>query len=405
MTINPILSFGNLSVENLPPLSVEEANLSVRLKGEICARIHTAGGALSFAEFMRMALYEPGYGYYVAGQTKFGEQGDFITAPELSCLFSYALAGQCAEVLANLGPEAAILEFGGGSGCMAAAILSRLEQLECLPASYWILDLSPELRNRQQALLETNVPHLCDRVKWLQTLEGFSMTGVVLANEVLDAMPVQRFYRGGTEIAELSVTERDGNFTWQLTAAPKVLQDAVIEIERARSTPLPEAYVSEVNLNIEPWFAALAACLNKGVAICIDYGYPRREYYFDERSQGTLMCHYRHYAHPDPFLNPGIQDITAHVDFTALAEAAVYVGFELCGFTTQNYFLLANGLDALLENYQREVSEKAFLKLSQQAKSLLLPSEMGERFKVMGFSRAYDKTLRGFGLMDFSHRL
>lgn len=401
MTIKPF------SLSGTPPiLSPEEVQQSTRLKEKIIARIDAVGGALSFAEYMQMALYEPGYGYYVAGQTKFGPNGDFITAPEVSYLFSYALAEQCADILFELGSGASILEFGGGSGRMAVSILSRLEQRNCLPFRYWILDLSPDLQERQRALIAGQIPHLLDRVCWLETLENFSMTGVVLANEVFDAMPVTRFLRSTKKnFYELSVTETAGEFSWKLTEPSRNLQEVLIEIERDRGAVLPEGYVSEINLNIVPWFAALTVCLLRGVVLCLDYGYPRCEYYLDERSQGTLMCHFRHHAHADPFLNPGMQDITAHVDFTAIASAAEHAGFKLAGFTTQSYFLLANGLDDLLESERHRLSSVAFLNLCQQAKTLLLPSEMGERFKVMGLSKMYDGILRGFDRFDFTYRL
>jgi SAM-dependent MidA family methyltransferase len=351
--------------------------------------IEQAGGALSFAEYMRLALYAPGLGYYSAGARKFGEHGDFVTAPELSPLFSYCLARQAAQVLEELG-GGEILEFGAGSGGMAADILAELERLDCLPTRYFILELSADLRARQQDLLQARLPHLRDRVTWLDELPVTRLRGVLLANEVLDAMPVARFrVAENGEIEEFYVRQDGDGFAWITRQAQEPLRGQVAMLG------LPAGYISELNPTLSAWCAALAESLEAGLILLIDYGFPRREYYHPQRHQGTLMCHYRHHAHTDPFFYPGLQDITAHVDFTAVADAALAAGLELAGYTTQADFLLASGLEEMLAASD-PTDYAAHLALMQRIKPLIMPSEMGELFKVMGLSRELSTPLRGF---------
>jgi len=375
-------------------------DISRRLEDRIRAEIREQGGVLPFDRFMELALYAPGLGYYVAGAPKFGPGGDFVTAPELSPLFGHCLAVQCAEVLEQLdGGE--ILEFGAGSGALAVQILLELESLERLPRRYRILEPSPDLQERQRAAIRNAAPRLLARCDWLTALpERFA--GVVIANEVLDAMPVHRFHLGtDSEILEIGVTEADGRLVE--AAIPPVSTGLVEAVSALHAAGLADApgYESEINLRLAPWLAALSSALERGLALLIDYGYPRAEYYQPERYMGTLRCHHRHQAHSDPYDHLGLQDITAHVDFTAVAEAGVDAGFELAGFTTQAHFLIGCGIDRLMQG----AAPEAALDLALGAKQLLLPTAMGERFKVLGLAKSLEGPWSGFAMRDLSDRL
>lgn len=387
---------------DLPALTPEEAEHSGCLAERVRAEIARGGGWISFARYMQMVLYEPGFGYYSAGARKFGADGDFVTAPEVAPVFSRCLAGQCAEILGALG-GGEILELGAGSGVMAAAMLAEFERLDRLPSRYSILDLSADLRERQRATLERAVPHLLERVSWLDRLpEAF--VGVVVANEVLDAMPVERFAIRGGGINALGVTEHFGHFEWSEVRAAPALREHVRRIAAEVGEGWPDGYVSEVNSGLAPWMGAMAAALARGVMLFVDYGLPRREYYSPERSAGTLLCHFRHRFHDDPFDRPGLQDITAWVDFTAVAEAALAAGLEVAGYTTQAHFLIGNGIGEFIANVEGlDVVQR--VNLSRQAMVLTLPGEMGERFKVIALANGYDPPLRGFAVRDLRHTL
>ena len=387
--------------ENWPAPDDDALAVGSRLVERIEAEIDAAGGSVGFDRYMEMALYQPGLGYYSAGLAKFGAGGDFITAPLISSLFSRTLARQSAEVLSALG-GGDILELGAGSGRMAADILAELAALDCLPGRYRILELSATLRQQQRETLAAQVPELLPRVDWLEALPETPLEGVILANEVLDALPVERFEidaDGG--VAELRVARGEQGFEWQREPAPAPLAQAVAALGR----PLPPGYSSELCLRLPPWVGGVAGALGRGVAIFIDYGYPRAEYYHPQRHSGTLMCHYRHRAHPDPLILPGLQDITAFVDFTAVAEAGIDAGLELLGYAPQASFLFAAGLPALFEAAAAGADEREHLRLTQQVKQLTLPGEMGERFKVMAFGRDYEAPLSGFLLQDHRDRL
>lgn len=386
----------------LPELSDEERAHSARLIERIVAEISQRGGWISFERYMEMALYEPGLGYYSAGATKLGQGGDFVTAPEISPLFSRCLANQCAQVLDHLG-GGSILEFGAGSGAMAAEVLRDLAQRAVLPERYLILEVSADLRARQRATLEVEVPELLPRVEWIDTLpKGF--VGVVLANEVLDALPVQRFHVRGGDINAIGVTWQLGRLDWSEVRADDALTGAVREIESELGCALPDGYVSEINLRLASWIGGIAETLQRGVVFLIDYGLPRREYYRVERNTGTLLCHFRHRFHDDPLLNVGLQDIGAWVDFTAVAGAAVDAGLRVAGFTTQAHFLIGNGLERQLADLaQRELASR--LQVARQAMVLTLPNEMGERFKVIALARDYEPELAGFAIRDLAASL
>jgi len=359
-----------------------------------------AGSGLPFDRFMELALYAPGLGYYVAGSHKFGAAGDFVTAPEISPLFGRALARQCAQVLAETGGD--LLEFGAGSGAMAADLLLQLEADGLLPERYLILELSPELQARQRDTLQQRAGHLLSRVDWLTGLPA-GFRGVMLGNEVLDAMPVQRFrLAAGGEVEEAFVIPAGDGFAWQWR--PAGTPGLAAAVTRLRGD-LPDGYVSEINLRLGPWLAAVARALTRGALLLVDYGYSAAEYYHPERDGGTLICHFRHRAHPDPLVLPGLQDITANVDFSAVARAGSAAGLDLAGYSTQAHFLLGCGLDALLAETDPSDMD-AYLAQVQGVKQLTLPSDMGERFKAIGFSRGLgDLPLRGFAVRDLRDRL
>ena len=379
---------------DLPRPDADALAHSQRLAQRIRAAIEEAGGAIPFSRYMELALYAPGLGYYSAGARKFGAAGDFVTAPEISPLFSRCLARQCAEVLAEIG-GGAILELGAGSGVMAADILMELQALARLPEEYLILEVSAELRERQRQTLATKATGLASRVRWLDSLPE-EFTGVMLGNEVLDALPVERFLKRPGGFDEYCVRSEGEGFTWSMRPAGEQLAAVLQAFETTLPQPLAPGYVSEICLGLMPLISSLADSLERGALLLLDYGYPRNAYYHPERAMGTLMCHYRQRAHDDPFLYPGLQDITAHVDFTAAAEAGTSAGLELAGYTTQAHFLMALGVAGL---------SGTDLRAAQQVKLLTLPEEMGERFKAIGFTRGLETLMTGFALLDLSRSL
>lgn len=380
-----------------PALNADQQAQLQTTQALIREQIAQAGGCLPFDVFMELALYAPGAGYYVNGTHKFGVDGDFVTAPEISPLFSQCLAAQAAQVLEQL-PGGDILEFGAGSGAMAADVLLQLERLDQLPKRYLILELSPGLQARQRETLAQRAPGLLDRVHWLQGLPEPGWRGVVLANEVLDAMPVHRFRQGAAGCEELGVHWQDGHFAarWQADCSA-TLQARVAELAD-RLGAFSEGYDSEINLRLDGWLQALAQVMGQGALILIDYGYSEREYYHPERSGGTLICHYRHRAHADPLQLVGLQDITANVDFSAVAAAALDAGLSLAGYTTQAHFLINNGLQALLTEASADTHQQ--VQRLQQVKQLTLPTTMGERFKVIGLQKDLELPLQGFVMGD-----
>jgi SAM-dependent MidA family methyltransferase len=374
---------------------------SERLRDVIIAAIEQAGGKIPFSQFMQLALYAPGLGYYSAGAPKFGAQGDFITAPEISPLFSYCLANQCATIMAQL-TKPSIIEFGAGSGKMAADILQQLATLNALPECYYILEVSADLIQRQQQTIKAQCPNLFDNVCWLSTLPTEPLNAIVIANEVLDAMPVELFQQTAHGIEQVFVTYEDKRFNAMPSSVESApLQTAIDNI--TQEYDFPEGYSSEINVLLAPWVHSLYEIIEQGVVLLIDYGYPRAEYYHPQRSQGTLQCFYRHQVHNDPFLLLGLQDITAHVDFTAVAEAAVDAGFSVLGFSNQATFLLNNDLLSLSTALAND--EIARFNINQQIKQLTLPSEMGESFKVIGLAKQYNHPLKGFAFGDKLHLL
>jgi SAM-dependent MidA family methyltransferase len=388
----------------LPEPDVQAIAHSEQLIELIRNEIDEQGGRISFARYMELALMAPGLGYYSAGSRKFGEQGDFVTAPELSSLFSRCLARQCQQVLSHLQSDAEqvadILEFGAGTGIMAADILSELERLDSLPSRYYILEPSADLQARQRETLQAREPHLLPRVEWLQAMPSHLFNGVILANEVVDAMPVHRLRIQQQQIDECFVEWREHRFQWCYGQPTDTrLQQRAQRLQGQLDLSANDKYVTEINLLLDGWISTLAQQLKKGAIVLIDYGFPQQAYYHVQRNRGTLMCHYRHRSHEDPFVYPGLQDITAHVDFTALAEAAAEAGLDVAGYCTQAHFLLSCGLSEMLLAVG-DVDSIDYLKATQQVKTLTSPEQMGELFKVIALSREIDLPLQGFMFKD-----
>jgi SAM-dependent MidA family methyltransferase len=389
------------------PLSLPQPDPVSAVHTERCAdyiraRILDAGGSISFAEFMHYALYAPGLGYYAAGARKFGADGDFVTAPEISPLFGRVIAKQCAAVLRET-RDAAVLEFGAGSGRLALDLLRALRELDALPLEYRILEVSADLRDRQQRLLRKELPELDDRIVWLERMPE-THRGVVLANEVLDALPVERFIRRQNGIDQLRVADEAGEFVFVDEPGPEVLVRAVGAIERDLGRLLPDNYISEVSLAVPAWLGDVARMLASGLVLLFDYGVSRREYYAADRTEGWLRCHFRHRSHSDPLILPGIQDLTAWVDFTAVAEAAVGNGLDVLGYVNQSQFLLSGGIDAELSDFAGMPLESQ-LQTAAQVKMLTLPGEMGENVKCICLARGDIARPAAFESVDRTHTL
>jgi SAM-dependent MidA family methyltransferase len=356
-------------------VNVEASEHAARVAEKIRIEVKK-NGSISFARFMEIALYAPGLGYYCVGTEKIGVHGDFVTAPEISPLFAECLAGYCQKVLSKF-QHKTILELGAGTGRLAVGILQSLAERDCLPEKYFILDLSPELQQRQREFIQQKAPELLSRVEWLTELPSTPFEGVIIANEVLDAMPVTLFQRTAKGYQERVVGTDHDQFHWSLSPASPNLLDSI----SALNIDFPLNYYSEINLNVSPWINSLNDALLKGEILLIDYGFLRKEYYHPQRATGTLMCHFQQRAHIDPLILTGIQDITAHVDFTAVGNAAEAAGLKVSHYSTQSEFLLKNGLLDLMQK-AATTPEQQFI-LANQVKMLTLPSEMGELFKVM----------------------
>jgi SAM-dependent MidA family methyltransferase len=383
-------------------ISPEALEHSARVRDHLTGEIHDAGGWVSFEQFMDLVLYAPGLGYYSGGAQKLGASGDFTTAPEVSRLFGACVAVQCAEIMQALG-SGSILEIGAGSGRLAAHILARLEMLGRLPQSYSILEISADLRERQREYLNKHLPHLQRRVHWLERLPEQPFDGIILANEVLDALPVARFRWHAARPDEMGVVFTDGNFHWAARGANAAMAQICRELAAAGGG-WEDGYVSEYCPRLPAWIRSVTQRLRRGAVLWLDYGLPRAQYYLAERRDGTLLCHFRHQLSPDPFANIGLQDITAWVDFTAVAEACSGANLEVAGFTTQAHFLAALGIDREMRLAAGE-DENLFARLANQARQLLMPGEMGERFKAMACLREIDLPLSGFALLDLRHTL
>jgi SAM-dependent MidA family methyltransferase len=378
----------------LPMMSTEEEAHSHAVSRVIRERIEATGGWLPFDEFMELALYAPGLGYYSAGGVKIGRGGDFTTAPEVSDLFSQCVARQVSEVLERTGGS--VLELGAGTGRMAASVLSTLASLGALPEQYAILEVSADLRERQRARIEQLPAQLRERVTWLDALPPKPIRGVILANEVLDALPCQRIVIRGDDVRELGVGIEASRFVEREGPASAAVAAAWQQVRASLPFALQDGYRTELCTRIEPWIAGLGESLERGLMLLFDYGLPRAHYYHPQRTDGTLRCHFKQRAHDDALINVGVQDITAWVDFTRVAEAADSARLDVSGFATQAAFLLGLGIETLIGGD---------LRLASEARKLLMPGEMGEAFKAMALTRALDIPLSGFGVQDLRHSL
>jgi len=380
----------------LPEPSPTARNISLRLETELQSQIRNAGGWISFAHYMEQALYAHGLGYYAAGSRKLGAAGDFVTAPELTPLFGATLARQIAELL----PQTAgtLYEFGAGSGRLAVDLLRELEALNALPTRYAIIDLSPDLIERQRETLAAGLPHLLARIEWLDTLPD-TLDGVIIGNEVLDAMPCELLH-WTPEPLQRGVSVGADGFVWQDRPIidPELRQLATqLKIEN-------DDYLSEININNLAFIRTLAARLTRGAILLLDYGFPQAEYYHAERDMGTLIGHYRHHTIDDPFYLPGLMDLTCHVDFSAVAQSGIDAGLDLIGYTTQAQFLINCGITEVMQRLDpNEV--KTWAPQASAVQKLMSPEEMGELFKVIGFGKGVGIAWRGFDHGDRCHTL
>ncbi|MGY1489425.1 class I SAM-dependent methyltransferase [Methylobacillus pratensis] len=386
-----------MNISALPIPDADAIAHSARLLALIRKEALDAGGWISFVRYMELALYAPGLGYYSAGTQKFGEAGDFVTAPEMTPLFGETLARQVMEVLAQTGGS--VLELGAGRGRLAAAVLEEMQRANALPVQYLILEVSADLKEVQRQYLQSTLaPALYERVSWLDALPA-EFTGVVLANEVLDAVPVHLVRRESDHWQEIGVAVDEAE---ALMLDSRSLIDASL-VSGIDALALPEHYQTEVSPAAQALVASLAQCLREGVLLFIDYGFSHAEYYHPQRHQGTLMCHYRHHAHPDPLLYPGLQDVTAHVDFSAMAKAGLGQGLQLLGYCGQAQFLINCGITELMLRVPAD-DLRRYAPMASQAQKLLSPAEMGELFKVIALGRGVGR-LSGFVRGDRSHTL
>ncbi len=388
-------------MNTLPTPSVDAQKHSQQLISLIQKTINNQNGWLSFAEFMHLALYAPGLGYYSAGSQKFGDNknggGDFVTAPEISPLFAQTLVNQIMQVL-NI-THGNILELGAGTGKLAADILLTLAKKSSAPEKYYILEVSNHLRQVQLETLQKRLPQdLAQRVEWLRELPA-SFNGVMIGNEVLDAIPVHIVHVKEDGIYERGITIEAEEFIWQ---DEELSEPSLLDL--ASKLNLPEGYVTELCPAASGLIVSLAHRLQQGIILMMDYGFSAREYYHPQRNQGTLMCHYQHYAHSEPLINVGLQDITSHVDFTSIANAGVNCGLTLSGFCSQAQFLMNCGILELMSQVSPHDMAR-YAPLASAAQKLLSPAEMGDLFKVIALSKNIDEALIGFVSGDKSHTL
>jgi SAM-dependent MidA family methyltransferase len=389
-----------------PTLPAGDAAHSARVAEHIRGLIAANGGWLPFSRFMAAALYAPGLGYYMTDRIRFGAEGDFVTAPELSPLFQACLAGGLADLLGQAG-GGDIVEFGAGSGIAAAFILPALERRGSLPARYRIVEPSPDLTRRQRQFFDRwpGVAAFRDRIEWLDAPPREEWQGVAFGNEVLDALPVERFRVQGAGCEAIGVVAAGNGFAWQPRAADPALAAAVLHIQSRLPVPMPAGYVSECRPGLGGWFAEATAALRRGAVLFVDYGLPRAQYYHPSRDGGTLCGFRRHRRVDDALATPGVQDLTAWVDFSALAEAAAGCGMDIGGFATQAHFLISLGVERHLAEAVEGRSPQERLAIQQDAATLMLPGEMGERFKAIAFTRGIDRPLPGFSFRDLRDSL
>ncbi|MHC8440820.1 MAG: class I SAM-dependent methyltransferase [Candidatus Eutrophobiaceae bacterium] len=387
------MDYSNAIAANLKP---EERIRESALRKKLVSLIDEHGGSIGFDVWMHHALQDPLWGYYSNHSGNFGECGDFATAPELSPLYAACLARQCAQILQALEVPSDILEIGAGSGRLAYDLLVKLDECACPPQRYLIFEPSPRLRERQRECLAK----YAERVTWVDELPEEPVRGIILANEVLDSLPVKRFAIQDGEILEQGVgLNTHQQFHFKHWPADEDLRRLLHKRLPIPTTELPDGYCSEINAGLASWIRRLAQCLGQGVILFVDYGYPATEYYHPQRTAGSLLCHYRHRVHDNSLILVGLQDITASVDFTAVAEEAVQSGLQVLGYTSQAWFLMATGLEQELQGIV-DADAPSRVEIARQARKLTLPGEMGERFKVMALGSRYESLLQGFTLYD-----
>ena len=389
----------------LQPLDLPEPSAELKAQSQaLVDLIHTEIGddSISFRRFMELALYAPDLGYYTSGTPKIGVGGDFTTAPQISPLFGQCLAYSLADQMNALG-ESIVLELGAGLGTLAISVLEQLKALNSLPKEYWILEVSADLKAQQKQAIAEALPDFIDRVHWLNELPTAPVDNLlIIANEVLDAMPIHRIQKTEEGLQEAHVTWNfsENHFDYALKPLDDTLQQACAYLTPEK---WPTPYSTEINLNIEPWLKTLSNAMTKGTLIFSDYGYAQAEYYHPQRDMGTLRCYFQHLTHDDPLILAGIQDITAHVDFSAVANSAQSLGLDLAGFTTQAHFLMQSGLPELC--IQPAESLEAQLKLAQAIKTLTMPDEMGEVFKFIALRKGHENPVLGFEPRNLNHQL
>jgi SAM-dependent MidA family methyltransferase len=385
---------------DLVPLSETEQNHEARVRAHIVDAIDAAGGWLPFDRFMAAALYAPGLGYYAAGAHKLGVGGDFVTAPELSPVFGRCLGSECGRILRAL-DGGDILEIGAGTGALAEQVMHTLAEADALPAHYWILETSPDLRQRQHSRLDRLPPEWRSRIAWLDAPPAAAFRGVILANEVIDALPIARIRGSTTGLQEVGVVREGAT----LRDASRPVSAAVRACVQQRGISLAAEQDAEVCCLLSDWVDEVTRSLSRGVALFIDYGDVRSRLYAADRAHGTLVAFHRHRIHNDPYIHLGLQDLTAWVDFTAVAEAGAAAGFEVAGYTTQSCFLLGCGFERHLAAYKAQLDADHEPLAARAALRLVLPHDMGERFKCIALSRDYEFELAGFSVRDFTDQL
>lgn len=388
----------------LPQLSKKEKLHEIALINAVSKKIQKNSGTISFHDFMQTALYEPKLGYYNANHYKIGEKGDFITAPLLSALFSQTFARQFSNLLPQLGKQPVIIEFGAGTGHFAMDCLHYLHTINQLPSRYYIIELSPHLKLMQQLLLQKAMPEYYENIHWLSSVPNNKFNAIVFVNEVIDAMPVELFKYTDDKISQLMVEYTNNQFKLvDNYNVHKLLLNAVTNINFKRHK-INKPYISEINLWIDPWLKSLHRLLNIGVVFILDYGYHRNLYYSEERSMGTLRCHYQHHAHDNPLINIGLQDITTHVDFTLIAESAYKLGFKIENYTNQGAFLSVAGIDACWRKFCKNLDKKTTLLHTRQLQKLLI-SDFSQSIKIMVLSLNYTNRISFFDEIDCSYLL
>jgi len=370
--------------QDLPTPDDASLNHSSIVLEELTKKINTNEGWINFADFMQFILYEPGLGYYSSGTRKLGAGGDFTTAPEISNFFGACLANCMIKILHGC-PKQMILEIGAGSGQLAFDILTRLDNRGFVLDQYYILELSADLKERQQRLLSKLPNNLLKKVIWLDALPENFITGVILGNEVLDAMPCRRFRIHDEDVYEIGISCNDQRLIEQDKLADEGIKNLVHKIEKELNRKFANGFISEIRPDYKYWFNALSSSLVFGAILFIDYGCSRGEYYSADRSTGTLVCHYKNTAHYDPLFLPGLQDLSAWVDFSLVADVGLEHGFEINSYTSHRDFLMAAGILELVDQIS---DQNQRFKINHAVKQLLLPSEMGDTFKFMLLSKS-----------------